>query len=437
MDMTVQTNRKRLAELSFILWAGGAALLSYTLVYALRKPFTAATFSGLEFMGMDYKTAATVVQIAGYLLSKLAGIKLISELKRENRFRFIVTSVLLAEAALLVFAFAPQPYNIWALFVNGLSLGCMWGVIFSFLEGRRLSGVLGAIMGLSIAFSSGLAKSLGLFLMNDLGIDAFLMPAAIGLGASVLLIALAFALDRLPDPTADDVRQCTRREPMDGRQRKRIFWQFAPLLVFLFLGNLFITVVRDIKEDFLVNLIDTTRFSPWMISGVEGMVTLVILTVLLGISFIHDHQKVLNTILLLSIVGLLALVMVALNYENLQLEPLVWLFIQSLGLYVAYLSFQTVFFDRFVACYNIKGNVGFFIATIDFIGYLGTVGVLIFREFAADNLDWIEFYNTLVVVLGLLSCMVFACSGLAVVHYGKLRRRRSSSRPTVSVSVNS
>ena len=30
-------------------WAGGAALLSYSLVYALRKPFTAATFDGLDF----------------------------------------------------------------------------------------------------------------------------------------------------------------------------------------------------------------------------------------------------------------------------------------------------------------------------------------------------------------------------------------------------
>lgn len=49
----------------------------------------------------------------------------------------------------------------------------MWGVIFSFLEGRRLSGILASIMGLSIAFSSGLAKSLGLFLTNDLGISEF------------------------------------------------------------------------------------------------------------------------------------------------------------------------------------------------------------------------------------------------------------------------
>lgn len=69
MDSTTDTKKR--SDLLFILWAGGAALLSYALVYALRKPFTAAGFDGLEFLGMDYKTAASIIQIAGYVLSKL------------------------------------------------------------------------------------------------------------------------------------------------------------------------------------------------------------------------------------------------------------------------------------------------------------------------------------------------------------------------------
>lgn len=41
---------KQLSDLLLILWAGGAALLSYSLVYALRKPYTAASFEGLTFL---------------------------------------------------------------------------------------------------------------------------------------------------------------------------------------------------------------------------------------------------------------------------------------------------------------------------------------------------------------------------------------------------
>lgn len=41
-------SQRKISDFLFILWAGGAALLSYSLVYALRKPYTAAGFDGLE-----------------------------------------------------------------------------------------------------------------------------------------------------------------------------------------------------------------------------------------------------------------------------------------------------------------------------------------------------------------------------------------------------
>lgn len=97
------SSNRRLADFLFILWAGGAALLSYSLVYTLRKPFTAATFDGIEAFGFDYKVLVTIIQIAGYLIAKFIGIKLISELKRENRLKFILVSIAVAELSLVAF----------------------------------------------------------------------------------------------------------------------------------------------------------------------------------------------------------------------------------------------------------------------------------------------------------------------------------------------
>ena len=403
-------SKQKVSNALFIVWAGGAALVSYALVYALRKPFTAATFEGLEFLGMDYKTATSIVQIAGYVLSKLLGIKLVSELQRRHRLPFLIGSVAMAELSLLAFGLLPVPWNIVALFFNGLSLGCMWGVIFSYLEGRRLSGVLASVMGMSIACSSALAKSAGLYLIRDLGVDPFWMPAIIGGVAFVLLVVLAFALNALPDPSAEDRAACAERVPMDGRQRRQIFLRFAPLLTMLFAANLFVTVIRDIKEDFLVNIVDTSQLSAWAFSGVDAIVTAIILLLFLAVSLIRSHLNVLCTLLVLVLVSMFALVYVAWNYDWLALSPLAWLFVQSLGVYTAFLSFQTLFFERFVACYHIRGNVGFFIVTIDFIGYVGTVGVLVFKELFAGELDWLAFYNSMVVWLGLASCLLFAGS---------------------------
>lgn len=403
-------SKQKVSNALFIVWAGGAALVSYALVYALRKPFTAATFDGLEFLGMDYKTATSIVQIAGYILSKLLGIKLVSELQRRHRLPFLIGSVAMAELSLLAFGLVPVPWNIVALFFNGLSLGCMWGVIFSYLEGRRLSGVLASVMGMSIACSSALAKSAGLYLIRDLGVDPFWMPAVIGGVAFVLLVVLAFALNALPDPSAEDRAACAERVPMDGRQRRQIFLRFVPLLTMLFTANLFVTVIRDIKEDFLVNIVDTSQLSAWAFSGVDAVVTAIILFLFLAVSLIRSHLNVLCTLLVLVLVSMFALVYVAWNYDWLALSPLAWLFVQSLGVYTAFLSFQTLFFERFVACYHIRGNVGFFIVTIDFIGYVGTVGVLVFKELFAGELDWLAFYNSMVVWLGLASCLLFAGS---------------------------
>ena len=58
-------SQRKISDFLFILWAGGAALLSYSLVYALRKPYTAAGFDGLEAFGMDYKVVVTIAQILG------------------------------------------------------------------------------------------------------------------------------------------------------------------------------------------------------------------------------------------------------------------------------------------------------------------------------------------------------------------------------------
>ena len=208
-------SNKKISDLVFILWAGGAALLSYSLVYALRKPFTAASFDGLDAFGLDYKVLVTIVQILGYLIAKFVGIKLISELKKEHRMKFILASILVAELSLVLFGLLPAPYNIFAMFFNGLSLGCMWGVIFSFIEGRRTTDILASLLGISIVISSGVAKSIGLFVMNTLHVGEFWMPALIGGFALPLLAGLHPESPAATHPT----RHC-RKEPACHSQRK-------------------------------------------------------------------------------------------------------------------------------------------------------------------------------------------------------------------------
>lgn len=412
--MKQTTNQKHLSDALLILWAGGAALLSYSLVYALRKPYTAASFEGLTFMGSDYKVAVTTIQILGYVIAKFFGIKIISELKKENRFRFFVGSAILAELALVGFGLLEAPYNVAAMFVNGLSLGCMWGVIFSFIEGRKVTDILASLLGVSMVFSSGVAKSFGLFAMNEMQIDQFWMPAVIGGFALPLLVFMGYMLKRLPQPTAEDIALRNERVVLDGKGRVALFRKYAPILTLLFIGNFMLLVLRDIKEDFLVNILDMSNQSSWLFARIDTIVTLIILGIFALFAFFRSNIRALLWLMTLVIAGCLTRTYVSFHYETLDLKPVTWLFIQSLSLYIAYLTFQTIFFDRFIACFRIKGNVGFFIALIDFIGYLGTVTLLSTKEFLNIELEWFALFNHIASFVGATCSILFIVASILI-----------------------
>ena len=421
---------KRFSDALLILWAGGAALLSYSLVYALRKPYTAASFEGFDFFGTDYKVAVTTIQILGYVIAKFFGIKLISELKKERRFKFFVCSAVAAEAALVGFGLLAPPFNVAAMFLNGLSLGCMWGVIFSFIEGRKVTDMLASLLGVSMVFSSGVAKSFGLFAMNEMHVGQFWMPAVIGAFALPLLVG--YMLKRLPQPTEEDIALRNERVTLDGNGRKLLFRSYAPILTLLFVGNFMLLVLRDIKEDFLVNILDMSNQSSWLFAQVDTIVTLVILGIFAAFIFFRSNIRALMCLMGLVIAGCLVMTYVSLNYEALDWQPVVWLFVQSLCLYIAYLTFQTIFFDRFIACFRIRGNVGFFIAIIDFIGYMGTVTLLSTKEFLNFDMEWFALYNHMACAVGAVCAVLFTVAAVLIYkRYSAQGRRKEQTERTI------
>ena len=188
----------------FTLVAGLAGFCAYFSMYAFRKPFSAATFEmvdGWSFT-LDYKIALVLAQVAGYALSKMIGIKVIAEMDPLRRAGAILVLIGLSWLALVAFALVPAPWNVAALFFNGLPLGMIFGLVFGFMEGRRVSEVLGAMLCSSFILSSGVVKSIGVLMMTSGHVSAFWMPAAVGLVFMPLLAVSVWILSLLPPPSA-------------------------------------------------------------------------------------------------------------------------------------------------------------------------------------------------------------------------------------------
>ncbi|MEI6325234.1 MAG: DUF5690 family protein, partial [Gemmataceae bacterium] len=123
-------------------WALVAAFGTYFCMYAFRKPFTAAEFPGTVFGDMGWKATLVMAQVAGYTISKFIGIRVVSELSGSKRAMVILGLIGASELALFGFPLIPQPWSCVLLFLNGLCLGMVFGLVLGFLEGRRMSEAL-------------------------------------------------------------------------------------------------------------------------------------------------------------------------------------------------------------------------------------------------------------------------------------------------------
>jgi hypothetical protein len=69
----------------FGLYGGLMAFGAYFAMYAFRRPFTVSSYADVAPVFVEYKIALVIAQVLGYALSKVAGIKVISEMPPHNR----------------------------------------------------------------------------------------------------------------------------------------------------------------------------------------------------------------------------------------------------------------------------------------------------------------------------------------------------------------
>lgn len=382
------------SNIPFVLNASLASFGAYFCMYAFRKPFSVATFGGMEIFHIDYKIILIIAQVLGYALSKFIGIKIVSELKANQRAYYLLGLILIAELALVLFALVPKPVNVIFMFLNGVPLGMIWGIVFSYLEGRKFTEILGVALSTSFIISSGVVKSVGLFVMDSWGFSEFWMPAITGALFVLPLLFFTWLLEKIPKPTQEDIELRSERIPMTGKDRKDLLLKFSFPITIWVLFYTFLTAFRDFRDNFSRELWDTIGYKGdvSVYSSSETLVALIVLLVLGFAFYFRDNRKALFFYQILLLLGSISLGFSTFLFHFGNLNPFTWMVVSGFGLYICYVPFNCLFFDRFIGAFRIKGNAGFLIYLADAFGYLGSVAVLLYKNFGQPSLSWIDFF---------------------------------------------
>jgi hypothetical protein len=396
----------------FTLYASISAFCLYTCIYAFRKTFSAATFEGIVYAGISYKVWLVTFQVVGYAMAKFFGIKFIAELKAHQRTSGILLMVSLAALSWLLFALIPAPYNIIFLFMNGFPLGLVWGMVFGYLEGRRMTEVLGASLSVSFIFSAGLCRSVGAWLMQTWNISETWMPFAACLVFLLPLLIFLWLLDKVPPPSHLDETLRTKRQPMNGEQRKHFVKTFLPGIVLFVLAYMLLTAFRDFRENFASDVWKSLGYGN--VAGIytrtETPVSIFVLIIMGSIMIIKNNKTALMVNHLIIILGMLTIGVGTLLFDKQVIEAPMWMILIGVGLYLGYVPFNSIFFDRLIAAFKYIGTVGFIMYVADAFGYLGSVSVLFLKEFTYTQLSWVDFFKSTGYAISVLGTFLIAGS---------------------------
>ena len=345
------------------------------------------------------------------MLSKFWGIKFISELQQIGRWKTSITLIGIGWFCLLIFAIVPAPYGMLCLFVNGFMLGFMWGIVFSYIEGRRTTDFIGSVLAVSFIFAGGFTRSIGKWLMLEWNVSQQWMPFMTGLVFLLPLILFLFLLERIPKPDVQDIDERTKRSPMSPADRRGFLRRFGFGITAVTITYLFLTVIRDLRDNFMSNIWIELGYgnSASIFAKTETNTSLVILLMISLIVLIRKNVRAFRIVHVGILAGFLLAGISSALFVSGSLNGATWMQLVGLGLYMAYIPFNCIFFERLIATFRIGGNVGFLIYIADAFGYLGSITVMLTKELLKVQLNWSQFYSQ-----GVIFCSIIGCLGTII-----------------------
>ena len=397
-------------------YAMTAAFLAYMSMYAFRKPWSADKYEtqaevALFGVAFGYKVVAAIAQLIGYMGSKFLGIKFASEASMRQRVPIVIGLILFAECMLLGFALVPAPYNIIFLILNGLPLGMVWSMLFGIVEGRKITEFLALGMSVSVIFSSAWVKDVGRWTMAEWGTEVFWMPFVTGAIFIPVLALSMFMLWHVPPPTDEDIAARTDREPMTRAERWAFVRKYFVGIVALVVGYTLLMAYRNVRDDFMPDILSAWGYEAVSFGSMENWVGLAVIGLLCLLWFFKNNRHAVFANMAFITAGALLVGVTTLMVSHQMIDPRLFYILNGIGLYMAFVPYQSIFMDRILASLHTVATASFLIALGDAYGYLTVLatylGSEIYPAATGNTLDWAQLLSVgaYIVLFGVPLCV--------------------------------
>jgi hypothetical protein len=407
-------------------WAILAAFGTYFCMYMYRKPFTVAAFKqedltqgfGWEFW--DQKAVLVSAQVIGYLISKLVGIRVVSEAGPERRAWTILLLILAALGSLFLFAIVPSPWHVVCMFLNGLPLGIVFGLVLGSLEGRRLTEALAAGLCASFILAGGVAKTVGQQVMDttqqrlgwNLAESERWMPFLSGLLFFLPICFFLWMLHQIPPPTLLDQTVRSPREPMRKEDRWYIVrtyaWGIGAIAGMYFI----VSILRSFRDDFAREILTGlgAKIQSSDYASIDFWVMLVATIANASAVLVKDNRQALRLAFATCTVGFLLIFLSVLGHRFwMEISPMGLMVCIGAGLYLPYVAVHTTVFERIIACTRDRANVGFMMYVADSVGYFGYAILILSKNFFLGSIPETSFASVFLTtcLLGSIGSILF------------------------------
>lgn len=328
-----------------------------------------------------------------------------------------------------VYAFSATPaLQVLAVFVSCFFSSWIYGGLITYIEGRRSTEVLLAVMAGFFIYAGNVSRGTASLVLN-MGVEPQVMPLVIGLVACPLACGLIYLVSRMPGPSAADVASRSKRAAMTSEQRVQFCKRWWPGLLLMLVSYATMTGIRSFRDFYVQQIFAAAmhktkdEVGSWVYFVADGPGAVLSVLALAMANRAQNHVQAMKALFVAQICAVLVALLSTMLFKLDVIGGLAWQMSLGAGIYVSYTLMQTPVFERLFAATKQEGTCAFLIFLSDFVGYMATISLLLYNSFGplsdgdddgnSNNQDVLDLYlNVLwgggaMIVVTLCGCLFY------------------------------